>query len=271
MIEGGTAIPLPTDLVLAGKRDGVGWLTLNNPAKRNAISLAMWEGIAVAVADFIADPALRVVVMQGAGGKSFAAGADISEFAKRDADPEAAAADARRLAAARAVLDGLQKPLIAMIRGYCVGGGLALALRADLRLASADSQFGIPAAKLGIAYAAANMQRLTALVGPGFAKEMLFTGMIFGAETALARGLVNRVVAAEALAAEVLAMARQIAGNAPLSLRAAAASIDHFAGDPRGPDPARLDELARLCAESEDFREGQRAFREKRQPAFVGR
>jgi enoyl-CoA hydratase/carnithine racemase len=263
-------IALPTDLVLAHKRDGVAWITLNNAAKRNAISLEMWEGMAIAVADAIADPAVRLVVLRGAGGRSFAAGADIGE-AERMRLEGRSEEYAQRAAAARAVLDRLEKPLVAMIQGFCIGGGLALALRADLRIATPDSVFGVPAAKLGIAYAPANMERLVALVGVGFAKEMMLTGENFGAELALAKGLVNRVVPAEALEAEVAALARRIAANAPLSLRASKITIDMLAGDPAKRDIARIEEIGRRCAESEDIKEGQRAFREKRPPVFTGR
>ena len=248
-------LALPTDLVLARRQAGVGWLTLNNPAKRNAMTVAMWEAMAIAVAEFVADASIRLLVLHGAGGRSFAAGADIGE-AERMRIEGRAEEYARRTAAARAVLDTLEKPLIAMIDGHCIGGGLALALRADLRIASSASVFGVPAAKLGIAYAPWNLERLSALVGPGFAKEMLFTGDTFPAEIALVRGLINRVVPAEALEAEVLALA---------------VTIDQLAGDPAARDPARLAELGRRCAESEDITEGQRAFREKRPPVFQGR
>jgi enoyl-CoA hydratase/carnithine racemase len=265
-----TVLDLPTDLVLARKQDGIGWVTLNNAAKRNAISMAMWEAMAAAFADFTADPLVRLVVMQGAGGRSFAAGADIGEMERMGAEGRAAEYTARN-AAARAVMDRLDKPLIAMIRGYCMGGGLALALRTDLRIASTDSVFGVPAAKLGIAYATADMERLTALVGPAFAKEMMFTGDNVGAEVALARGLVNRVVAPEALEAEVAALAARIAVNAPLSLRASKFTIDQVTGNPARRDDAGIAEIRRICAESADLREGQRAFREKRPPVFTGR
>jgi len=265
-----TGIDLGTDLVLARAQDGIGWLTLNNAAKRNAITVAMWEAMATATAAFIADDDVRLVVLNGAGGRSFAAGADIGEMERMRAEGRADEY-AARTAAARAVLDRLEKPLLAMIQGYCVGGGLALALRADLRIASADSVFGIPAARLGIAYATWNMERLTALVGPGFAKEMMFTGTPIDADLALAKGLVNRVVPPEALEAEVLDLAATIARNAPLSMRAAKVTIDQVSGDPALRDPARLAALARDCAESEDLREGQRAFREKRPPVFKGR
>lgn len=263
-------LALPTDLVLARSRDGVGRVTLNNAAKRNAITMAMWEAMAAAFADFAADPEVRLVVLEGAGGKSFAAGADIGEMERMRSEGRAAEYSARN-AAARGTMERLDKPLVAMIRGYCIGGGLALALSADLRIASADSVFGVPAAKLGIAYGARNMERLAALVGPAFAKEMLFTGDTVPAEIALARGLVNRVVPAERLETEVAALAARIAANAPLSMRASKLTIDHLCGHPAQRDDALIEQLGRVCAGSEDLREGQRAFREKRAPVFTGR
>lgn len=261
---------LPTDLVRAERRDGVGWVTLDNAAKRNAITMAMWEAMATAFAAFAGDPDVRVVVLQGAGGKAFASGADIGEMERMRAEGRAAEYTSRN-AAARAVLERLDKPLIAMIRGYCVGGGLGLALAADLRIASSDSIFGVPAARLGIAYAATSTERLAALVGPAFAKELMFTGETISADVALARGLVNRVVPPDLLEAEVAALAARIAANAPLSLRATKLTIDAITGPPARRDDARIAELARACADSEDLREGQRAFREKRPPVFTGR
>lgn len=270
MSEAVTVLDLPTNLLLARKQGGIGWVTLNNPAKRNAITIAMWEAMAAAFADFAADPAVRLVVLHGAGQRSFAAGADIGEMERLRMEGRAAEY-AVRIAASRAGMERMDKPLIAMIQGYCVGGGLALALRADLRIASSDSVFGVPAAKLGIAYGTVNMERLTALVGPAFAKEMMFTGDNVSAEIALARGLVNRVVAPAALEAEVAALAARIARNAPLSLRASKHTIDQISGHPARRDDALIAELGRRCAESEDISEGQRAFREKRPPVFSGR
>lgn len=260
---------LPTGLVLARKADGIGWITLNNPAKRNAITMAMWEAMAAACADFMADGSVRVAVLSGAGGAAFAAGADIGEM-ERMREAGRAEEYAARNAASRAVMDRFEKPLIAMIGGHCIGGGLALALRADLRVASEDSVFGIPAAKLGIAYAMENMQRLVAAVGATHAREMMFTGATIDAATAAARGLINRAVPPERLEPEVAALAARIAANAPLSIRASKLALDTIAGDPRARDDARHAEAARACAASEDLAEGQRAFREKRRPVFRG-
>jgi enoyl-CoA hydratase/carnithine racemase len=269
-MDGGTTITLPTPKILAEVRDGIGWLTINQPEKRNAISVAMWEAIGIAVERFAADPAVRVVVMRGAGGKAFAAGADISEFEKVRADASAQEEYARRTAGARQGLAGLKKPLIAMVQGFCIGGGLAVALHADFRIASSDSRFGVPAARLGIAYGMEGLERLVALVGPSKAKEILFLARRHSAEEALAMGLVNAVVPPERLEEEVTTWAREMAANAPLSIRASKETIDQLAGDPARRDPARIEALGRACFDSADYAEGRRAFMEKRVPQFTG-
>lgn len=259
-----------TPKILARKQDGIGWLTINQPEKRNAISLAMWDLIAAAAEDFAADEAVRVVVIHGAGGKAFASGADISEFDRVRADAAAQEAYGRRSAEARRRLEGMGKPLLAMIQGFCIGGGYALALLADIRIASSDSRFGIPAAKLGIAYGYESLARLVALAGPAMAKEILFTGRQLDAGEALRLGLVNRVVSPEELEAAVTDMAAQIARNAPLSIRASREAIDQIAGA-APQDRARIEALNRACFDSQDYAEGRRAFQEKRPPRFTGR
>ena len=177
------------------------------------------------------------MVMRGAGGKAFASGADISEFEAVRGDAAAEAEYSRRTGAARARLDALGKPLIAMIDGYCIGGGCAMAMAADIRIASEPSRFGIPAARLGVSYAYESLHRLVQLVGPAYAKEIMFTGRQLDAAEALAMGLVNRVVPVAELEATVVAMAASIARNAPLSIRASAESISQIAGVSEGRDP----------------------------------
>lgn len=264
-------LSLPTEKILAHKQGGVGWLTFNQPEKRNALSLAMWDAIAMTAEDFAADPAVRVVVMKGAGGKAFVSGADISEFEKVRNDAAAEDEYNRRTSTAGEKLAALEKPLIAMIQGFCIGGGMGMALRADLRVASADSRFGIPAARLGVSYSQKAVERLVALVGPAKAKEVLFLGRHYSAADALAMGLVNQVVEPQELEATVMGMASEIARNAPLSIRASKATIDQVAGDPAKRDRKVLDVLDRACFDSADYAEGRRAFMEKRPPVFTGR
>ncbi|HEX6143698.1 MAG TPA: enoyl-CoA hydratase [Geminicoccaceae bacterium] len=270
-MQHGTALELPTDKILARKGDGIGWLTFNQPERRNAISLAMWDAVALAAEDFARDPEVRVVVMSGAGGKAFASGADISEFEKARADADAEREYARHSSRARELLAGLEVPLIAMIQGYCIGGGMATALQADLRIASSDSRFGIPAARLGVSYGYTALERLTALAGPALAKEVMFLGRHYTAAQALTMRLVNQVVEPDQLLATVEGIAGEIVQNAPLSIRASKIAIDQIAGDPARRDAALVEAANRACFDSADYREGRRAFMEKRTPRFQGR
>jgi enoyl-CoA hydratase/carnithine racemase len=269
--QDGTALELPTEKILARKAGGIGWLTFNQPERRNAISLVMWDAVAHAAEDFANDPEVRVVVMSSAGGKAFASGADISEFEKARTDAAAEKAYAQRSHRARDLLASLEVPLIAMIQGYCIGGGLATALQADLRIASPDSRFGIPAARLGVSYGYNSLMQLTALVGPAMAKEIMFLGRQYTAAQALAMHLVNQVVEPDELLATVEQIAAEIVRNAPLSIRASKIAIDQIAGDPERRDPALVEAADRTCFDSADYKEGRRAFMEKRPPQFHGR
>ncbi len=263
-------VNLNTDKMLAEKDGAIGWMIFNNPARRNATSLEMWQAIADILEDFGSDPAVRVVVMRGAGDKAFVSGADISQFEDQRADAEAAASYNRVADGARAAMAALDKPLIAMIRGYCLGGGVAIAMAADMRIAADDARFGIPAARLGIAYGFGYLKKLVDLVGPAYAKEILLTARRLGAEEALRIGLVNHVVPVAELEAVVRETCATIIDNAPLSLVANKAIIDEIAKDPGERDPARLEELARRCYDSADYAEGRRAFMEKRKPVWSG-
>ena len=184
-----------SDRLIAEKDGAIGWLTFNNPARRNAMSYAMWDGVSVIIDDFADDPDIRVVVLKGAGGDAFCAGADISEFETVRATPEQVARYDAAGDRASASIQGIAKPTIAMISGFCVGGGLGLALDCDLRIAGEGARFGIPAAKLGIGYDHAGVARLLDLVGPSNAKAIFFTGGHFPAAEALAMGLITRLTA----------------------------------------------------------------------------
>ncbi|GGE43392.1 enoyl-CoA hydratase [Agaricicola taiwanensis] len=261
---------LDTDKVLAEKRDGIGWLTFNNPERRNAMSLEMWRAVGVVLEDFEKDPDVRVVVMTGAGGKSFVSGADISQFEDQRKNAEQAEAYAKISDGAKKKMATLEKPLIAMIHGFCIGGGLGIATSADIRIATEDSRFGIPAAKLGLAYAFDSLRKLVDLVGPAFAKEIMFTGRRLNAEEALRIGLINRVVPVDQLETTVKEMAAEIAGNAPLTVRSAKITIDEALKDVSARDMALVEESFKRCFDSQDYAEGRRAFMEKRTPAFTG-
>lgn len=261
----------PTDKIIAEKADGVGRLVFNQPEKHNAISFEMWQGISSAMRAFAADASVRVVVLGGAGEKAFSAGADISQFAEKRADKEAIEAYERTALAAHDDLTFLDKPTIAMIQGYCIGGGAGIALCCDIRIASEDARFGIPAAKLGLAYRWDDVYPLVQLVGASFAKEILFTGRQFTAQEALGMGFVNRVVPRADLESYVMDYAERIAANAPLTIRAAKRTIGEALKDPVDRDLAGVADLVDACFASEDYAEGRKAFMEKRKPRFKGR
>lgn len=252
------------------QKDGaIGWLTFSNPARRNAMTLARWAGITEALAGFAEDEAIRLVVMKGDGEEAFVSGADISEFEKERADAAAQARYGEISERAWESLARFEKPLVAMIRGWCMGGGLAIAMKADLRIASEDSRFGIPAARLGLAYAGASVRDLVNLVGPSEAKAILFTARRMDAPDALRLGLINEIVPVAALENHVRGLAEAITENAPLTIRAAKEAVDQIAQE--RPDPLRLAAFADDCFNSADYAEGRRAFLEKRRPQFQGR
>jgi enoyl-CoA hydratase/carnithine racemase len=262
---------LSTEKILAAVEGGIGWLTFNQPERRNAMSMAMWQGVADALESFQHDPDVRVVVMKGAGGRAFASGADISEFDQHRASAAQQQGYAAITARGNGWLRELEKPLIAMIQGYCVGGGLAIALTADVRIATPGSRFGIPAARLGLGYDFGRVATLARLVGPSVARDILFSARFLPAEEALRVGLINRVVPEDDLEAEVRAYAGLIAANAPMTVRAARAALQEWERDPAERDLARVEALVSACFDSEDYREGRRAFAAKRPPAFRDR
>ncbi len=264
-------VKLKTEKMLAEKEDGIGWMIFNNPARHNAMALEMWEAISTVLADFAADDTVRVVVMRGAGDKAFISGADISQFEDQRADAEKAAHYAAVSESAHAALANLEKPLLAMIRGYAMGGGLAIAMDADIRIAADDARFGIPAARLGLPYGFDGLKTLVDLVGPAHAKEMLITARRVTADEALRIGLVNSVVPVGELDAVVRDTCATIIDNAPLSIIANKATVNEVTKDPDDRDLDRIDELARRCYDSDDYAEGRRAFMEKRKPVWTGR
>ena len=263
-------IELETEKMLAWSEDGIGWMVFNNPERLNAMGVEMNAAIPTILHTFRDDPDVRVVVMKGAGERAFVSGADISEFESRRSDPETIKQYDEIGAAAGRAYGELDKPLIAMIRGYCMGGGLLTALRADLRIASDNSQFGVPAARLGLGYGYGGVKTLTDLVGRAAAQEILITGKRFPAADAMRWGLVNRVTTVENLEAAVLELAATIAANAPLTIRAIRYAIDQLAKDPNSRNLPHLETLVNACFNSQDYKEGRTAFMQKRPPNFTG-
>jgi enoyl-CoA hydratase/carnithine racemase len=257
--------------ILQSIADGVGIITFNNPEKRNAMSLDMWEGLGTALVELRDDPEVRVVIMVGAGDKAFVSGADISQFEKTRHNAEASEEYSKKSAAQRALLADYPKPTIACIRGFCLGGGMQVAMLADIRIASENSQFGIPAAKLGIAYGYDGLKHLVSLVGPSWARLIMYTGMRIDSTEALRIGLVDRVVPDTELWNATSEIARTISGNAPLAIKAAKITIAQILKDPDKRDMDAIKAIGTACMDSEDFREGRQAFMEKRKPQFKGR
>ena len=259
-----------SEQLIVRKHAGVARLILNQPHKLNAISFEMWQGMASTLDAFARDDAVRVVVVEGAPGDkpAFSAGADISQFADKRGDADAIARYNRAVADGEHALMHLPKPTIAKIHGYCVGGGLGVALCCDLRIASEDSHFGIPAAKLGLGYGLDALQPLVDLVGPSAAKEILYTAKRFTAAEALIMGLVNRAVPSNDLDAFVDEYAATIAGNAPLTIKAVKGIVAQTLRDGATRDVALCARLVDECYASGDYTEGRTAFMEKRKPVF---
>jgi enoyl-CoA hydratase len=262
---------LTSGLIGAEAKGPIGWLIWDNPSKLNALSPGMAEDALRVIEEYAADPAIKVVIMRGAGRKAFISGADIKSFDKTRANPEATKLAGEASGKLRHRLLNLEKPLIAMIYGYCLGGGLGMALNADLRFASSDAQFSVPAALRGIAYAPDGLKTLVDLVGPSVAKDIMFSARRLHADEALRVGLINRVTEAEELEAVTVAYAETLAANAPLSIRASKYFINQLGLERAERDEARMDAMQREAERSEDFKEATRSFVEKRKPVFHGR
>jgi enoyl-CoA hydratase/carnithine racemase len=260
-----------TETLLLDVDGGIARVTFNNPAKHNALSVEMREGLRSTLREVRDDPSVRVVVMTGAGDKAFISGADISEFGERRTSADARQSFDRAGEDLGRAWTELVVPVIAMIRGYCIGGGLLTAMQADIRIASRDAQFGVPAARLGLGYGYGGVKQLVDLVGPAWTAEILYSARRLSAEEAERIGLVNRVVDGDRLEEEVASLAAAISANAPLTIAACKAAIAEARRDPDRRNLKRVAEMVEACFRSQDYLEGQRAFLEKRPPRFEGR
>jgi len=261
-------IDLDTEDLIYEVDGPVAWLTFNRPHARNAMTWAMYDGLSAACERVDADEAIRVFVLRGAGDQAFVAGTDISQFQAFKTAEDALNYE-RTLNRHVGRLEAVRKPTIAMIRGYCAGGGAAMAVACDLRIAAQDAKFGVPIARtLGNTLSAQNLARLVALVGPARAKEILFTARFIEAEEGKAVGLFNDVVEADRLESRTRELATRIAGHAPLTLRSIKEGVRRLLEHGRIDEPS---DLYLMCYLSEDFKEGVAAFLEKRAPQWTGR
>jgi len=256
---------------ITSKTDGfVTWICFDNPTRMNALNSSMWEALPGIISVAEKDENIRAIVFHGVGDRAFSAGADISEFGTARTGDAARRYDELNHAAFNSVMN-CAKPTIAMVHGFCMGGGMEIALCCDLRLSSNDAKYAIPAAKLGIGYNPRWIRPLLSALSATQAKEVLFTGRQFTADEAMQMGMVSRLCGPASLEGETREMAQMIAENAPLSVYAAKRCIDEFLHSPQAPDMAALDELIEACFDSEDYAEGRKAFGEKRKPIFQGK
>ena len=257
---------------MLSRRDGaIGHMIFNQPEKHNAVSLEMWAAAERIMREFGTDPEIRVLVLSGTGGKSFVAGADISEFDKQRGTADAQAQYNERTRAVYRLIENFPKPTIAMIHGYCIGGGLNLACSCDLRVCSDKASFGMPAARLALGYPFEAIQRLAHIVGIANARLLMFSARRIDADHALRIGLAQQVAPLDRLEPTVEEIAKEIAGNAPLTVQAMKFISTQVLADPADRDLAKCDAMVAACFASEDFKEGRRAFMEKRKPEFQGR
>jgi len=261
----------PTERVEAWLDESTLHIRFNNPERLNALSVDMWEAVPILLAEAEGDDRVRMVVFSGAGEKAFVSGADISQFEDMRAARDAVARYEIIAEAALMSVYRFSKPTLACIRGFCVGGGINVAISCDLRIASSDSVFFIPAARLGLGYRHSAMKNLVDLIGPGAAKDLFFTARKIGADEARSLGLINRVCPPDALAALLSEYTTALAVNAPLTVRAAKAVIAEILKPAPDFDAEMCQTLIRGCFESEDYAEGRRAFMEKRKPVFAGK
>lgn len=261
---------MTTEKMLSRVKDGVGYITFNNPEKHNAVSIEMWDALEQILDGFRSSKDIRVIVLNGAGGKAFVSGADISKFDKERSSKEAVLSYNKRTQKVYENLETFPKPTIAMIDGYCIGGGLNLAVCCDIRICSEKSKFAMPAAKLSLGYPFSSIKRLFDVMGPGMAKHFMFTAEKISASEALACGLVQKLVSEDSIDSYVKDYALNIANNAPLTIKAMKQIGIEISKNSDERDLLLCEKLASACFDSEDYKEGRKAFMEKRKPNFQG-
>ena len=261
---------MTTEKMLSRVKDGVGYITFNNPEKHNAVSIEMWDALEQILDGFRSSQDIRVIVLSGAGGKAFVSGADISKFDKERSSKEAVLSYNKRTQKVYENLETFPKPTIAMIDGYCIGGGLNLAVCCDIRICSEKSKFAMPAAKLSLGYPFSSIKRLFDVMGPGMAKHFMFTAEKISASEALACGLVQKLVSEDNIDSYVKDYALNIANNAPLTIKAMKQIVIEISKNSDERDLLLCEKLASACFDSEDYKEGRKAFMEKRKPNFQG-
>ncbi len=261
---------MTTEKMLSRVKDGVGYITFNNPEKHNAVSIEMWDALEQILDGFRSSQEIRVIVLSGSGGKAFVSGADISKFDKERSSKEAVLSYNKRTQKVYENLETFPKPTIAMIDGYCIGGGLNLAVCCDIRICSEKSKFAMPAAKLSLGYPFSSIKRLFDVMGPGMAKHFMFTAEKISASEALACGLVQKLVSEDSIDSYVKDYALNIANNAPLTIKAMKQIGIEISKNSDERDLLLCEKLASACFDSEDYKEGRKAFMEKRKPNFQG-
>ena len=261
---------MTTNKMLSRIDNGVGYITFNNPEKHNAVSIEMWDALETMLDSFRSDDRVRVIVLNGAGGKSFVSGADISKFDKERSSKEAVLSYNKRTQKVYENLESFPKPTIAMINGYCIGGGLNLAVCCDIRICSEKSKFAMPAAKLSLGYPFSSIKRLFDVMGPGMAKHFMFTADKISAAEALSCGLVQKLISENDIETFVKDYALTISKNAPLTIKAMKQIGVEILKNPDERDLLICEQLASACFDSEDYKEGRKAFMEKRQANFKG-
>jgi len=257
--------------ILVQHEPPLGWMIVNRPHRRNALNFAAWQGILAAVNELNANPDVRVIIMRGVNSEAFISGADISEFPSHRANAEQARIYRSAPGNATNAMVTSPKPIVAMIAGICIGGGLQVALSCDIRIAARGTRFGIPAARLGLAYPLDGVLSLSQIAGPANARDILMSARIFEAEEALHMGLIHRLVEPAELESNVRDYATRMAANAPLTMAAAKATIREGLKDAAERDLKKISAMVSQCFDSEDYKEGVHAFLEKRTPRFKGR